>query len=361
MILVHCVHKSRRHDHPCRHCVHNRETWHRVLHRLGIPHICPSVDELIFVDWWLRSHNRVSKLLRLGLWKDQNNRVFEFHAPQPVALSQEILDEANLWTANYTCPVGFMFKEKHDVLDYCSSGALQRAIDANATLDDKTTLQGKYDWLMGRGWVLEIRAGGENFNKMFKFYAHLRTGVRAASKQDFLSYINDAKIPGCTSEDCDTSEDNIIAQLQFRIDGLPPGWVKETAFRKCSDGRIRRDSSYTDPLTKKVHRSLKSAKRYFTSEIDEDSHNPKQSVTDMYFFDSCAEMIPCSANRLKMKGMGDQKCDGTCDKSGDASLCRAAEDSGTSWHNGGCGCSHAQAALPSKHRCLMRAPSPNPH
>jgi hypothetical protein len=33
----------------------------------------------------------------------------------------------------------------------------------------------------------------------------------------------------------------IIAQLEFNVNSLPPGWVKETAFRKRSDGGIRKD------------------------------------------------------------------------------------------------------------------------
>jgi len=37
----------------------------------------------------------------------------------------------------------------------------------------------------------------------------------------------------------------IIAQLEFNVNSLPPGWVKETAFRKCSDS-IRKDTVYFD-------------------------------------------------------------------------------------------------------------------
>jgi len=43
---------------------------------------------------------------------------------------------------SYTCPVsGFSFSMKLEVLEYCTSGALQRAIEAKETLEDKTTLQ----------------------------------------------------------------------------------------------------------------------------------------------------------------------------------------------------------------------------
>ncbi|XP_062227495.1 uncharacterized protein LOC133925657 [Phragmites australis] len=144
----------------------------------------------------------------------------------------------------YVCAVGgFEFNYEFEVLEYVSSGALGRAVEANATLEDKTTLQGKYEWLRDKPpWVMEIRAGGKNMSKLFKFYAHLDRGVRVASKDDVIRYINESKIAECPYDECDTScEDNIIAQLQFRIAGLPPGWVKETAFRKCSDG-IRKDS-----------------------------------------------------------------------------------------------------------------------
>ena len=34
-------------------------------------------------------------------------------------------------------------------------------------------------------------------------------------------------------------------QLEFNINSLPPGWVKEAAFRKCSDV-IRKDKMMFD-------------------------------------------------------------------------------------------------------------------
>ena len=37
-------------------------------------------------------------------------------------------------------------------------------------------------------------------------------------------------------------------QLKFNINSLPPGWVKETAFTKCSDG-IRKDKVMFDRWT----------------------------------------------------------------------------------------------------------------
>ncbi|KAK3141116.1 hypothetical protein QOZ80_4BG0329760 [Eleusine coracana subsp. coracana] len=209
----------------------------------------------------------------------------------------------------YTCPAGFTFNGRAEVEEYCASGALQRAIDSKAMLNDNTTLQGKYQWFMAyQDFVLEIRAGGENMSKLFKFYAHLGRRLHIASREDFLRYVCDGKIPEQTNEECDTcSEDNIIAQLEFLIDGLPPGWIKETAFRKCSNG-IRKDSFYTDPVNKRVYRSLKAAIQSFRTGIDAGSQYPNLSVTDMYFFDNCTDMIPFLANRLKDEGMEDPQC-----------------------------------------------------
>ncbi|KAG2575766.1 hypothetical protein PVAP13_7KG372000 [Panicum virgatum] len=219
--------------------------------------------------------------------------------------------DGTLKTTAYICPAsGVKFKTMKEVLDYCFSDGMERAIAAKETLQDKTTLQGKYAWLRQKhGWVLEIRAGGENFSKMFKFYANLSVGVRLVYKNDVLRYIDEAELSECDFEDCDIgNEDNIIAQLEFNVNSLPPGWVKETAFRKCSDG-IRKDTFYTDPITKNVFRSLKSAEQYFISGKPMGAHVPIMSVTDMYYFDRCTDMLPCLARRLKMEGTGDQKCE----------------------------------------------------
>ncbi|OEL38004.1 hypothetical protein BAE44_0000977 [Dichanthelium oligosanthes] len=187
------------------------------------------------------------------------------------------VEDGSFKTTGYICPVsGLNLSMMSEVLDYCFSGAMDRGIAAKETLDDESTLQGMYAWLTGKpGWVLEIRAGGDNFSKMFK----------------------------------------IIAQLEFSVNTLPPGWVKETAFRKCSNG-IRKDSYYTDPITEKVFRSLKSAEQYFSSGGEPlGAHVPIMSVTDMYSFDSCTDMLPCLARRLKMEGAGDQgECHTSCSK-----------------------------------------------
>ncbi|TVU34142.1 hypothetical protein EJB05_15971, partial [Eragrostis curvula] len=72
-------------------------------------HINPPNGELPYASWWLRSRKRVPKRLRPGfdtllilvawrIWNERNNRVFKFQALQPVALSQEIINEAYLWS-----------------------------------------------------------------------------------------------------------------------------------------------------------------------------------------------------------------------------------------------------------------------
>ncbi|KAF8659972.1 hypothetical protein HU200_058054 [Digitaria exilis] len=104
---------------------------------------------------------------------------------------------------SFTCPLtGFRFGLKSEVLHYCSSGAMDRAQAGKNTLDDNTTLQGKYGWLW-RGWALEIRAGGENFSKMY-------TLPECVDEDCDTSYVDKAELPECVDEDCDTStEDNV--------------------------------------------------------------------------------------------------------------------------------------------------------
>ncbi|TVU01717.1 hypothetical protein EJB05_52816, partial [Eragrostis curvula] len=84
-----CAQEPETLDHLLLHCVHSRETWFRVLRRLALNHLAPSVDEPPFVEWWLRSRKRVPKELRPGfntltvlvawrLWGERNKRVHEF-------------------------------------------------------------------------------------------------------------------------------------------------------------------------------------------------------------------------------------------------------------------------------------------
>ncbi|RLM65389.1 hypothetical protein C2845_PM16G24350 [Panicum miliaceum] len=184
-------------------------------------------------------------------------------------------------------------------------------IETPGWLPDGFEIEGYYE----RDGTFKVTAyicpvSGLKFTMMREFYTHLFAGVRLASKNEVLRYIDEAELPKCVNGDCDSSsEDNIIAQLEFSINSLPPGWVKETAFRKCSDG-IRKDTFYMDPITKKVFHSLKSAEQYFTSGEPVGAHVPIMSVTDMYYFDWCTDMLPCLARRLEMEGTGDQKCEG---------------------------------------------------
>ncbi|TVU14720.1 hypothetical protein EJB05_38210, partial [Eragrostis curvula] len=71
--------------------------------------LTPDQEAPPFVDWWLRSRKLVIKdkhpgfdtlviLVAWRLWKERNKRVFDFQALQPVALAQEIIDEASLWS-----------------------------------------------------------------------------------------------------------------------------------------------------------------------------------------------------------------------------------------------------------------------
>ncbi|OEL27958.1 hypothetical protein BAE44_0011022 [Dichanthelium oligosanthes] len=110
---------------------------------------------------------------------------------------------------------------------------------------------------------MEVRAGGENMEKMYKFYVDSQTGVRLASKEDVLLYVNDKKISECgTKGQCDTSsKDNILAKVELNPSGLPDGWVKEEVFRKTKK-RVKRDQNYTDPTSGHTFRSMKSALSY---------------------------------------------------------------------------------------------------
>ncbi|KAF8769307.1 hypothetical protein HU200_006821 [Digitaria exilis] len=158
---------------------------------------------------------------------------------------------------SFICPVtGFRFGLKSEVLHYCSSGAMDRAQAGKNTLDDSTTLQ---------------------------FYAHLSRGLRLRSKEQVMRYVDKVELP-------DVACIQIIAQLEFHARSLPPGWVKETAFRKCNDG-IRKDVFYTDPITGKVFRLLKTVQQYFESGKPLGGRVPTMSVTDMYYFDRCTDMV----------------------------------------------------------------------
>ncbi|KAG2565081.1 hypothetical protein PVAP13_7NG034400 [Panicum virgatum] len=192
----------------------------------------------------------------------------------------------------YTSPVsGYTFTSKMETIEYLFSGMEERMLESQERTEDNE-LHGSHTWLPG-GWLIEVRAGGKKMNKMYKFYFHPPTGMRFLSKGEVLRYVNEGKIAACDTDVlCDTStDDNILALVEFSPDGLPGGWVKETIFRKCNDG-IRKDPYYTDPTSHRVFRTLKSVLSYLgTGEISKHAYLPRRNVIDMYSFDKCADLV----------------------------------------------------------------------
>uniref|UniRef100_A0A0D9ZI62 MBD domain-containing protein n=1 Tax=Oryza glumipatula TaxID=40148 RepID=A0A0D9ZI62_9ORYZ len=199
-------------------------------------------------------------------------------------------DNGNIYRY-YTSPVsGYTFSTKMETLHYLFSEMDERVLESQACADDNE-LHRMHTWLPD-GWAIEVRAGGKKMEKMYKFYVHLPTGMRFLSKENVLLYSNEGKISRCDVKGlCDTSsEDNILAMVEFNPDGLPEGWVKEIIFRKCNDG-IRKDPYYTDPVSRHVFRTLKSVINYLeTGQITKHAYIPRRSVTDMYSFDRCTDL-----------------------------------------------------------------------
>ncbi|XP_006653226.2 uncharacterized protein LOC102699500 [Oryza brachyantha] len=208
----------------------------------------------------------------------------------------------------YTSPVsGYTFSTKMETLYYLFSEMDERVLESQACADGNE-LHRMHTWLPD-GWIIEIRAGGKKMEKMYKFYAHLPTGVRFLSKENVLRYSIEGKISRCDVKVlCDTSsEDNILATVEFNPDGLPEGWVKEMIFRKCNDG-IRKDPYYTDPVSRHVFRTLKSVINYLeTGEITKHAYIPRRSVTDMYSFERCTDLPQSMLKRLKIQGKAKKK------------------------------------------------------
>ncbi|TVU13348.1 hypothetical protein EJB05_40400 [Eragrostis curvula] len=231
----------------------------------------------------------------------------------------------------YTSPMsGYTFSSKVETLDYLFSGMDERFLESKACAEEND-LHKSHTWLPG-GWVIEVRAGGKEMDKMYKqnrmtplerewglmlavvmrngnchsdklipplqFYVHLPTGKRFLFKRDVLRYANKGMVSRLDTEVlCDTStDDNILAHLEFSPDGLPDGWVKEVIFRKCNDG-IRKDPYYTDPVSHHVFRTLRSVLSYLKNgEISRHAYMPRRSVTDMYSFDICADLVMASSS-----------------------------------------------------------------
>ncbi|CAO2041806.1 unnamed protein product [Urochloa humidicola] len=216
---------------------------------------------------------------------------------------------------HYISPVsGYTFTSKRETLDYLFSEMEEHMLESQERTED-SKLHGSHTWLPG-GWLIEIRVGGKKMDKMYKFYFHPPTGTRLLSKAEVLRYVNERKISARDMDVlCDTStDDNILAHVEFNPDDLPDGWVKETIFRKCNDG-IRKDPYYTDPISRRVFRTLKSVLSYLgTGEISRHAYMPRRNVIDMYSFDKCADLPQSMLKRLKAEGKTKQKMMRALDK-----------------------------------------------
>ncbi|XBI88278.1 hypothetical protein VPH35_026263 [Triticum aestivum] len=205
----------------------------------------------------------------------------------------------------YICPVsGAEFRMKAEVLNYLFSEMDEKYIESMDAAAAPGMLHKEHDWLP-EGWRLEIRAGGENKDKMYKFYIYPPLGIRLFSKEDVLLYLKEMKVSNCdTDGQCDTStRDNVLAELILNPSGLPPGWVLEFVYRKAgSNGEMRKDPYYTDPVSHYTFRTLKSAVRYVeTEELTERAFIQNTSVHEVYNFDKSADLHESLRKRLQTK------------------------------------------------------------
>uniref|UniRef100_A0A0D9ZHA9 MBD domain-containing protein n=1 Tax=Oryza glumipatula TaxID=40148 RepID=A0A0D9ZHA9_9ORYZ len=187
----------------------------------------------------------------------------------------------------YICPMsGSTFTMKSEVLHYLFSEMDQRFMESkNCAVGYNLTRT--HEWLP-KGWLVEIRAGGDNMDKMYKFYVYPPHRVRLFSKDDVLLYIKEMKISGYdTDGQCNTStQEKILTILEFDPKGLPQGWVKEVVFRKTNTGGIRRDRHYTDPIKNYVFRTMRSAALYVeTGKVTIRAFVQKTSVHEVYSFE----------------------------------------------------------------------------
>ncbi|KAM0853517.1 hypothetical protein ACQ4PT_051013 [Festuca glaucescens] len=187
---------------------------------------------------------------------------------------------------------GSKFRMKAEVLNYLFSEMDEHWIQSKEKAARSSMLPKAHEWLP-KGWFVEIRAGGENMDKMFKFYVHPAMGVRLFYKEDVLLYVKEMKITECdTDGQCDmNSQDNLLALLEFNPSLLPQGWVKEIAYRKTKEG-IRKDMYYTDPVSQYVFRTRRSALRYLeTGKVTKRQFIQNTSVHDLYSFDKSADLL----------------------------------------------------------------------
>uniref|UniRef100_A0ACD5YAH2 Uncharacterized protein n=1 Tax=Avena sativa TaxID=4498 RepID=A0ACD5YAH2_AVESA len=204
----------------------------------------------------------------------------------------------------FVSPVsGARFMMKAEVLNYLFSEMDEHWIQAKKSAESISFLPKVHEWLP-KGWLIEIRAGGENMDKMFKFYVHPAMGVRVLSKEDVLLYVKEMKITECdTDGQCDTnSRNNILAEVEFNPSGLPQGWVKELVYRKTKEGR-RKDPYYTDPVSHYVFRTRRAALRFLeTGKVTKRQFVQKTSVHDLYSFEKSADLHESLLKRLTKKG-----------------------------------------------------------
>ncbi|KAL5213678.1 hypothetical protein ABZP36_002830 [Zizania latifolia] len=207
----------------------------------------------------------------------------------------------------YTSPVsGFTFMRESEVMKHLFSGIDERFLESKDYAVGNN-LSGTHRWLP-KGWLIEIRAGGENMDKMYKFYVYPRTGVRLHSKEDVILYITDKKISGFDlNGQCDTrSQDNIIANVEVKPDLLPEGWVKEVVFRRTNN-KTRKDSYYTDPVRNYAFRTQKSAILYLeTGKVTKRAFIPRTSVHELYSFEKSANLHESLRKRLTVKERNNQ-------------------------------------------------------
>uniref|UniRef100_A0A0D3FSV5 MBD domain-containing protein n=1 Tax=Oryza barthii TaxID=65489 RepID=A0A0D3FSV5_9ORYZ len=187
----------------------------------------------------------------------------------------------------YICPVsGSTFTMKSEVLHYLFSEMDQRFMESkNCAVG--CNLMRTHEWLP-KGWLVEIRAGGDNMDKMYKFYVYPPHRVRLFSKDDVLLYIKEMKISGIdTDGQCNTR--------------LPQGWVKEVVFGKTNTGGIRRDRHYTDPIKNYVFHTMRSAALYVeTGKVTIRAFVQKTSVQEVYSFEKFTHLHESLQKRLNL-------------------------------------------------------------
>jgi hypothetical protein len=89
-------------------CVFSRDTWWQVLCKVGLQHLAPGLDDLVFQEWWSGAECQVPKTQRKGfnsmvilvawwLWRHRNACVFYGISPSIGTILQHIQEDAILW------------------------------------------------------------------------------------------------------------------------------------------------------------------------------------------------------------------------------------------------------------------------